>query len=68
MERVWRNKDFRFFGYDAKLRGYPVSKRKRSNRPQGCAYLPAIVLGPCPWGILLDPFVGTEGMTLLSRI
>lgn len=28
------------------------------------AHLPAIVLGPCPRGILLDPLVGTEGMTL----
>lgn len=64
MERIWRNKDFRFLGYDTKLRGHPVSKRKRSNRPQGVAHLPAIVLGPDPRGILLDPFVGTEGMTL----
>ena len=26
MERVCRNKDFRFLGYNAKLRAYPVSK------------------------------------------
>jgi len=34
------------------------------------AYLPAIVLGPCPRGILLDPLVGTEGITLygLKRV
>ena len=63
MERVWRDKDFRFFGYNAKLRAHPSASESGPTVPRD-AYLPAIILGPYPRGILLDPLVGTEGMTL----
>lgn len=70
MQWVWGNEYFRFLGYDAKRRGKSQSASESRLRaiyttsgPRG-AYLPEIVLGPDPRGILLDPLVGTEGMTL----